>query len=95
MMFYIFNVTKEINKISYLKFIHNLNLKKYKFISCIKEVTNILEYSEIWDLILELGDTDLSKILINILNKRKIDLDQIAYYLEKIKQNLMIQNFTP
>ena len=87
MIFNIYNVPKEINKISYLKFIHDLNLKDYKFTeSCIKEVTSILTYSEILDLILEFGNNNLSQILINILNKRKIDIYQIAYYLEKNKK---------
>ena len=88
MTFNIYNVPKEINKISYLKFLHKLNLKYYDNIfslSCIKEVTKSLKYNEIIDLIMEIGINKLSEKLIIILKERNCEVYQISDYLEKNK----------
>ena len=79
MIFEIYNVPKEINKITYLKFLHRLNLKNYTYtINCLREVTNSLKYYEIIDLIMEFGKNQLSEILLRIINDRKIDIYQFT-----------------
>ena len=88
MTFNIYNVPKEINKISYIKFLHNLNLKDDDNIfslSCIKEVTKPLKYNEIIDLIMEIGINELSEKLIIMLKERNCEIYQISDYLEKNK----------
>ena len=88
MIFNIYNVPKEINKISYLKFVHKLNLKDDDNIfslSCIKEFTKTLKYNEIIDLIMEVGINQLSEKLIIILKERNCEIYQISDYLEKNK----------
>ena len=88
MAFNIYNVPKEINKISYLKFLHKLNLKDDDNIfslSCIKEITKSLKYNEIIDLIMEVGINQLSEKLIVILKERNCEIYQISDYLEKNK----------
>ena len=94
MVFNIFNVPKEINKIFYLKFLNKLNLKNYTFsLDCIREVTSILNIQEILDLIMEIGINELSEELIRILIDRKIDIYQISQYLEKHKNGKFKNNF--
>ena len=92
MIFNIYNVPKEINKKDYLKFLNKLNLKLYTFsINCVRESTSSLKYSEILDLIMEIGINSLSKLLIKIIIDRKIDIYHICHYLEHNK-NLKFKN---
>ena len=94
MVFDIFNVPKEINKIFYLKFLNKLHLKNYKFsLDCIRKVTSILKNQEVLDLIMEIGINDLYEELIKILIDRKIDIYSISHYLEKHKNNKFKNNY--
>ena len=86
MMFNIYNVPKEINKVHYLKFLNKINLKNYSFtFDCVREVVSILKYDEILDMIMEIGINTLSEMLIKIIIERKIDIVHIASHLEKNK----------
>ena len=88
MIFNIYNVPKEINKINYLKFLNQLNLKNYIFtLDCIREITFDLKFNEILDLIMEIGINKLSEILMKIIIDRKIDIYPICQHLENIIKN--------
>ena len=78
MTFNIYNKPKDKNKIQYLKLINKLNLKDYRFkTTCINDVTKLLNYKEIIDLIMEIGNNQISEKLIGILNDRKIEIQVI------------------
>ena len=94
MIFNIFNVPKEINKVDYLKFLNKLNLENYKFtMDCVKEVTSVLNYEEILDFIMEIGINRLSEILIKIIIDRNTDIYHISSYLENNKNSKFKKNF--
>ena len=94
MIFNIFNVPKEIDKINYLKFLNKINLKDYTItLYCVREVTSIYKFTQILDLIMELGKNNLSKLLITIIIERKIDFLNICHYLESNKNSKFKNNF--
>ena len=91
MKFDIYNVPARIKgkeEIHYLKLLQQLNLKNYNLsFYKLKEVTKSLKYSEILDLLMEIGINKLSEDLIKILIDRKIEIFQISDYLEKNKNS--------
>ena len=91
-IFNIYNVPKEIDKVNYLKFLNKSNLKNYSFsFDCIREVVSTLKYNEILDLIMEFGKNTLSEMLIKIIIERKEDIYHISSYLENNK-NIKFKN---
>ena len=94
MIFNIYNVQKDINKVNYLKFLNKLNLTNYTFsMNCVKEVTSSLKYYEIIDLIMEIGINNLSELLMKIIIDRKYDIVQISRYLENNKNTKFKNKF--
>ena len=95
MIFNIYNVPKEINKINYLKFLNKLNLKNYVFtLSYVRDVTSSLKYYEILDLIMDIGVNNLSELLTKIIFDRNIDIYHICHYLENNKHSKFKNKFT-
>ena len=96
-IFNIYNVPKEINKVHYLKFLNNLNLENYSFTEeCIRDVTMDLKYEAILDIIMELGigiNKYLSEILVKIIIEKRIDIYHISSYLENNKNSKFKNNF--
>ncbi len=92
MIFNIYNVPKDIDKILYLKNLIKLDLNHNDIFSLsnIREITKTFEYKIIIDLILDIGINCLSEKLIEILIERNIDIYQISNYLENNKDKKFI-----
>ena len=97
MIFNIYNVPKEINKINYFKFLSKIDLKNYTFTQeCVREVTSILKYNEVIDLIMEIYKNkkhNLTEMLVKIIIDSKIDIYHICHYLEKNKNSKFKDKF--
>ena len=81
--------------IEYLKNIQDMNIKEFNYsISGVRKIFENSNNYEIIDTIIQIGENNLSNILIEILNDKKMNLYKICDYLVKNKEKFIIfQNY--